>query len=96
MKTREEMLADWIKTSLPKEVEYSLEGIETDINVRWEAAQDHHPESKKIMHAIAALDYAYAGDGFCWKTGGDGDNGETVMYLLDIYFEAKDKAENGG
>jgi hypothetical protein len=28
---------------------------------------------------------------FDWKTGGDGDNGETLMYQLDAFFEMLDK-----
>ena len=28
---------------------------------------------------------------FCFKSGGDGDNGEHLMYLLDIHFEQIDK-----
>jgi hypothetical protein len=29
-------------------------------------------------------------DYFCWKTGGDGDNGETLMYQMDAFFELFD------
>jgi hypothetical protein len=35
-------------------------------------------------------DYA---DSFGWKVGGDGDNGETLMYEMDAYFEQKDRDE---
>jgi hypothetical protein len=69
-----------------------LEGIiETDVNIRWEKGIPHHPESEKLMKAIADIDFVLCDDYFCWKTGGDGDNGETLMYEMDIYFEAKDK-----
>lgn len=30
-------------------------------------------------------------DYFQWKKGGDGDNGEMLMYELDTFFEQKDK-----
>ena len=43
------------------------------------------------MEHIVALDFELNNDYFCWKTGGDGDNGEILMYLLDIFFEMKDK-----
>jgi hypothetical protein len=29
-------------------------------------------------------------DYFGWKCGGDGDNGETLMYELDILFEERE------
>lgn len=64
--------------------------IETNITTRWEKGIDHHPASEKLVKAIAKLDFKYGGDYFCFKTGGDGDNGEHLMYLLDIYFETKD------
>ncbi len=63
--------------------------IETDINKRWEEGTPHHPKSEELVHAITELDFEYGGDYFCFKVGGDGDNGEHLMYLLDIYFERK-------
>jgi len=30
-------------------------------------------------------------DHFCWKSGGDGDNGEQLMYQLDVLFERQDR-----
>ena len=35
-------------------------------------------------------------DYFCWKTGGDGDNGEILAFVLDIYFEEQDAAREKG
>jgi len=64
--------------------------IETDINKRWEQGMDHHPESIKTVKALGDLDFYLGGDMLCVKSGGDGDNGEHMMYLLDIYFEARD------
>ena len=28
-------------------------------------------------------------DHFCWKKGGDGDNGETLMFQMDPFFEGQ-------
>lgn len=54
----------------------------------------HHPKSKEIYTFIAELDFRHGGDAFCFKSGGDGDNGEHLMNLLDCYFLFKDKEEN--
>lgn len=54
---------------------------------------DHHPKSKDLYREIALLDFNQGDDFFCFKSGGDGDNGEHLMNLLDIYFERKDKVE---
>lgn len=66
-------------------------GIEVNINYRWETGADHHPESEKLMKELSDIDLKYNSDYFCWKYGGDGDNGETLMYLLDIIFERRDR-----
>jgi len=65
--------------------------VETDITKRWEEGIDHHPKSEELYAEIAHLDFKYGDDRFCFKSGGDGDNGEHLMYLLDIYFEQKDE-----
>ena len=57
---------------------------------RWEEGIDHHPKSIELMSFLAEHDYHDLNDHFCWKTGGDGDNGETLMYEMDAYFEQKD------
>lgn len=64
--------------------------VNTDINDRWEKGVDHHPKSIELFEALEEIDWEYGGDSFCWKAGGDGDNGEQLMYLLDIYFDLKD------
>ncbi len=61
------------------------------INERWENGVPHDPRSEEIYKGIADLDFKEGGDYFCFKSGGDGDNGEHLMYLLDLYFEDKDK-----
>ena len=67
--------------------------IETDITKRWEKGIDHHPQSEEIVRAVADLDFKYGGDLFCFKIGGNGDNGEHLMYLLDIYFEQREEEQ---
>lgn len=83
-------IAEWMQKRLARDCP-PLDGVETDINKRWETGMEHHPESEKLMAAIETLDFIFMNDYFCWKTGGDGDNGEQLMYLMDIYFEARDK-----
>jgi len=68
-----------------------IHGIETCINHRWENGVDHHPESENIIRTLSRLDAAALGCTLDISYGGDGDNGETMMYLLDIMFEARDK-----
>lgn len=48
----------------------------------------HNVKSVEIYNFISKLDFAN-GDAFCFKSGGDGDNGEMLMDLLDKYFELK-------
>ena len=66
-------------------------GIETDIDTRRETGIEHHPKAVELAQIIGGLDYLFADNSFCFKFGGDGDNGETLTYLLDIFFEFKDK-----
>lgn len=51
-------------------------------------AKEHNPKSEEIYDFISELDFEN-GDGFCFKKGGDGDNGEALMDLLDCYFASK-------
>ena len=64
--------------------------VETDITKRWEEGISHHPKSIELFELLEAVDYHLCDDCFYWKSGGDGDNGETFMYELDIIFEAQD------
>lgn len=66
------------------------ECIISNPNIRWEKGLDHHPKAEEMAREIAEIDYNN-GDYFCFKFGGDGDNGEHLTYLLDCYFECKDK-----
>lgn len=58
---------------------------------RWSDGVDHHPMSEALMDFVAKHDFKNYKDYFCWKTGGDGDNGETLKYQMDPFFEWIDK-----
>lgn len=55
-------------------------------------AKDHDARSRALFDFIARLDFEN-GDFFCFKDGGDGDNGEWLMGLFDAYFAHVDKTE---
>jgi len=61
----------------------------TDKN-RWEEGIEHHPMSERIVRFLVKHDYYDYNDHFCWKVGGDGDNGELLMYQMDAFFEMLD------
>ena len=68
-------------------------GVEYDINKRWEQGMAHHPKSVALFKRLEEIDFHLCSDCFCWKSGGDGGNGETLMYEMDIYFEEQDKKD---
>jgi hypothetical protein len=57
---------------------------------RWGEGIEHHDNSIRLMDFLADHDRNDYGDCFFWKRGGDGDNGEMLMYQLDAYFELMD------
>ena len=57
---------------------------------RWGEGINHHPMSKRAVRFISEHDFKDYGDYFCWKVGGGGDNGETLAYQLDAFFEYLD------
>lgn len=64
----------------------------TDLN-RWEDGIEHHPMSERLMRFLSEHDFNDYDDHFCWKIGGDGDNGEALMYQMDAFFEMIDIQE---
>lgn len=64
-----------------------------DPGYRWEHGIEHDPRSVLLLESIADLDSQLNSDHFCWKWGGDGDNGEILMYLLDIFFYIQDQTQ---
>lgn len=90
---RESKTCNWAETSdvvmitTDKEIA-CIHGIICDPNVRWEKGMQHGTASKRLYESIAQIDYDN-GDTHCFKKGGDSDNGEALMYLLDIHFEVE-------
>lgn len=71
-------------------------GVEYDVNKRWESGTPHHPKSAELMKRMSDLDWELLDGGLDLKCGGDGDIGESIMYLMDIYFEEQDATANKG
>lgn len=69
-------------------------GIETNIAKRWEEGWEHREDAEILARELGDLDWLFADDSFCFKFGGDGDNGETLIYLLDILLELREKEAN--
>lgn len=67
--------------------------VERNITKRWEQGIPHHPKSLELFMGLKQIDTAHGNDYFGWKYGGDGDNGEMLLYELDIYFECQDAGE---
>lgn len=64
-----------------------------DLDSRKNQGLKHHPKSIHLYHRLAHLDNRLNNDSFDLKSGGDGDNGEDLMHLLDIYFEEIEQLE---
>jgi hypothetical protein len=57
---------------------------------RWEEGIEHHPMSERIVRFLVEHDFNDYNNHFYWKVGGDGDNGESLMYQMDAFFEMLD------
>lgn len=60
------------------------------IDDRWKKGISHDPRSIAIAKGIAKIDENENGNSLDLRFGGDGDNGEELLYLLDLYFEDLD------
>jgi hypothetical protein len=54
---------------------------------RWEDGVPHHPLSVKLMKWMMDVDLNAYNDSLCLKMGGDGDETEHLMFLMDGFFE---------
>lgn len=57
---------------------------------------EHLKESIELFNFISELDFREANDYFCWKSGGDGDNGEVLMNELDEFFRIRGRRKDNG
>ena len=78
------------QTTYEKAVELGL----TKLN-RWEDGMEHHDQSIQLMDFLVEHDFKDNNDYFCFKTGGYCDNRETLMYLMDAFYEARDAQVKG-
>lgn len=51
----------------------------------------HHPKSIQLMKFLCEHDFKDYNDYFGFSIGHKGDNGETLMYQMDAFFELQDK-----
>jgi len=65
--------------------ELSKELHEMTPEERWEEGIEHNPESLDIRKFFEDND-----PHGLWEFGGNGDNGEDMLYLLDCYFAKKE------
>ncbi len=63
---------------------------------RWEEGVDHDERSVDLYKFMEAYDWKHNGDSLQLHSGGDGDIGEELMYLMDEYFAARDHYERNG
>lgn len=76
------------KLPIPKPVEK----VVMDIATRWAAGLEHHPESAKLMMEMQEVDRLNDhAAGEMMDSGGDGDMGETLMFLMDVVFEQRER-----
>lgn len=66
-----------------------IEGVE--YGDRWSLGIPHNPKSKELFKRINELDWELMNGYFDFRSGGDGDNGETLMYLFDVFFDEQEK-----
>lgn len=57
---------------------------------RWEKGIPHHPRSEELLEFMDKADWLLNSGALDLKSGGDGDIGENMMYLMDAFFDAKD------
>ena len=64
-----------------------------NVEYRHEQGVEHHVKAKEMFKLISNADRFFGEDYFCWKSGGDGDNGEILMYQLSALFEYLEQTE---
>lgn len=66
---------------------YTRKVPEPRIKDRWSDGVDHEPGAIELVELMGLMDFENFDDHFCIKTGGDGDNGEALAYILDALIE---------
>lgn len=66
-----------------------VDPISITMDERWELGVNHHPKTEELINSIMEIDKEW-GWPLDMKFGGDGDEGETLAYILDAHFERID------
>lgn len=64
-----------------------MNGDRDPITARWEDGVPHHPVAVAIYRLLERSDWILGHDHFQWKAGGDGDNGEHLMFCLSEHID---------
>lgn len=72
------------KEDMIKRLEHARVDYKTD---RWAEGTPHRRDVQKIVKLLSSIDEHFFQNYFDWRIGGDGDNGETLMYELDVVFD---------
>lgn len=59
-----------------------------ELDRRWSAGEPHDPRSTALFETLREID---VDEELAWECGGDGDNGETLMWQLDVHFWMQDR-----
>lgn len=62
-----------------------------DYEERWSRGVPHRTKSIELYERIKEIDMKLFDDFFGFKSGGDGDNGEVLLYILDIVFDEDER-----
>ena len=63
---------------------------------RWEQGIDHDARSEELFSFMQNYDREFNESNLDLRSGGDGDMGEELMYLMDEYFASRDKGTTDG
>lgn len=68
--------------------------VTMDPEERWEEGVEHDPRTKEIFEFMQEYDSKFNSSSLELSSGGDGDMGEQLMYLMDEYFAAVDSEKD--
>lgn len=73
--------------SIYEDAKRTLPERQFEAGKRWDYGIEHHPKAVELMRFLMKYDWEEMDDSLGWSVGGDGDNGENLLYALSVYFE---------